>query len=221
MFSRKKTFRPIKSHAKGTKRWELHKYAIATLGGSAPMADAVALPDGEDLNEWLAVHTVDFFNEVSLLYGTISDFCTPDSCPIMNAGADYEYLWADGTTHKTPIKVAAREYVDLLMTWIEGQINDGELFPTSVDVPFPRKFQDAVRVIFKRLFRVYAHIYYQHFERVISLGAEAHLNTCFKHFIFFIIQFDLVDAKERKPLEELIGNLTSKDRAKAEGKSDD
>ena len=31
--------------------------------------------------------------------------------------------------------------------------------------------------IFKRLFRVYAHIYYCHFERMTALGAEPHLNT--------------------------------------------
>lgn len=45
---------------------------------------------------------------------------------------------------------------------------------------------DVVRTIFKRLFRVYAHIYHSHFKQVCSLGEEAHLNTCFKHFIFFV-----------------------------------
>ena len=34
-------------------------------------------------------------------------------------------------------------------------------------------------MIFKRLFRVYAHIYHSHFQKIVSLGAEAHLNTCF------------------------------------------
>jgi hypothetical protein len=45
---------------------------------------------------------------------------------------------------------------------------------------------EVVRTIFKRLFRVYAHIYHSHFKQVCSLGEEAHLNTCFKHFIFFV-----------------------------------
>lgn len=31
-------------------------------------------------------------------------------------------------------QVCARDYVDLLMTWVEGQINNEELFPTSVGV---------------------------------------------------------------------------------------
>src|SRR3989344_5353062 len=37
-----------------------------------------------------------------------------------------------------------------------------------------------IKQIFKRLFRVYAHIYYSHFEKIVDLGEEAHLNTCFK-----------------------------------------
>jgi hypothetical protein len=36
------------------------------------------------------------------------------------------------------------------------------------------------------------------------LSAETHLNTCFKHFIYFIDQFNLVDSRELAPLAELI-----------------
>jgi MOB kinase activator 1 len=44
----------------------------------------------------LAVNTIEFYNEINLLYGTVQEFCTPESCPIMSAGPKYEYLWADG-----------------------------------------------------------------------------------------------------------------------------
>jgi len=37
-----------------------------------------------------------------------------------------------------------------------------------------------------------------------SLGEEAHLNTCFKHFLLFALEFDLVDKKEMAPLAKLI-----------------
>ena len=47
----------------------------------------------------------------------------------------------------------------------------------------------VIKVVFKRLFRVYAHIYHTHFSHLMSLGAETHLNTCFKHFVYFIDQF--------------------------------
>ena len=74
--NKNKTFKPVKSHgASSTKRHKLSEYAKATLG-SGNMRQAVVLPKGEDVNEWLAVNTVDFFNEISLLYGTITEFCT-------------------------------------------------------------------------------------------------------------------------------------------------
>lgn len=131
--NKNKTFKPVKNQAT-TGRNKLSEYAKATLG-SGNMRSAVALPKGEDLNEWLAVNTVDFFNEISLLYGTITEFCTPNSCPIMSAGARYEYLWADGVKIKKPIKVSAPEYVDLLMSWVESQLNDESLFPLQQGTP--------------------------------------------------------------------------------------
>ena len=75
------------------------------------------------------------------------------------------------------------------------------------DVPFPKNFKDIVKNIFKRLFRVYAHIYYSHFDKIIELGEEAHLNTCFKHFYFFITEFQLIPPQELEPLKDLIANL--------------
>ena len=89
------------------------------------MLQAVKLPKGEDVNEWLAVNTVDFFNELSMLYGTISEYCSKASCPVMQAGDSVKYLWADGVKIKKPIECSAPEYVDYLMSWVESQLNDG------------------------------------------------------------------------------------------------
>jgi len=38
--------------------------------------------------------------------------------------------------------------------------------------PFPRNFRDTVRTIFRRLFRVYAHLYSNHFDQICALGIE-------------------------------------------------
>jgi hypothetical protein len=51
---------------------------------------------------------------------------------------------------------------------------------------------------------VYAHIYHSHFQQICTLGAEAHLNTCFKHFIYFTGAFGLVKREEQAPLGELV-----------------
>jgi MOB kinase activator 1 len=203
----KKSLRPAKGHEKGTKQYTLHTAARATLG-SGDLAHAVALPEGTEMNEWLDVHIFDFYNEISLLYGTVIDFCTISSCPKMCAGPKYEYLWADGVKVVTPKPVSAPEYVDLLMTWIEEQLDNESIFPRKPGAGYPANFSSVIaRNIFKRLFRVYAHIYHHHHPQVVELGAEAHLNSCFKHFIFFIGHFKLVDEKELAPLDPLISAL--------------
>jgi len=78
-------------------------------------------------------------------------------------------------------------------------------------VPFPKNFLSLVKNIFKRLFRVYAHIYHSHFPKIVSLGEEAHLNTSFKHFIYFVKEFELIDKKELAPLQELITQFLNKE----------
>nr|CAD2159832.1 unnamed protein product [Meloidogyne enterolobii] len=59
----------------------------------------------------------------------------------------------------------------------------------------------------KRLFRVYSHVYHQHFNLIEQLAAVAHLNTSFKHFILFANEFELIDKKQQEPLAELIEKL--------------
>ncbi len=54
--------------------------------GSGNMNLAVELPTGEDLYEWLAVNTIEFYNEISLLYGTQVEYCNSETCPVMSAG---------------------------------------------------------------------------------------------------------------------------------------
>lgn len=136
------------------------KHAAATLG-SGNLRLAVMLPEGEDLNEWVAVNSklkrlfsiaaiyfvsteskyhclfslaVDFFNQINMLYGTITEFCTEESCPIMSAGPKYEYHWADGHTVKKPIKCSAPKYIDYLMTWVQDQLDDETLFPSKIGI---------------------------------------------------------------------------------------
>jgi len=151
---------------------------------------------------------VDFYNQANILYGSIQEFCTSATCPVMSAGPQYEYLWAD--EKNKAVQVTAGQYVDNLMTWIQQLLDDENVFPSKTDTAFPKNFKQTISLIFKRLFRVYAHIYYSHFQRVCSLGQEAYLNTCFKHFYYFIAKFNLVEAKEQAPLQELIDNLILK-----------
>ena len=78
----------------------------------------------------------------------------------------YEYHWADGVTVKKPIKCSAPEYVNYLLSWAQGILDDEAIFPVKIGDPFPKNFMSCVKNILKRLFRVYAHMYHSHFNRV-------------------------------------------------------
>lgn len=91
----------------------------------------------------------------------------------------FEYLWADGKKYKKATRLTAPEYIDNLMAWVQDYLDDETLFPSKMGVPFPKTFTPTVKQIFKRLFRVYAHIYYTHFDKVLALTEEAHLNSSF------------------------------------------
>ena len=57
---------------------------------------------------------------------------------------------------------------------------------------------------------MYAHVYHSHIAKVASLGEEAHLNTSFKHFMYFVQEFKLVDPKECEPMKDVINSLLNK-----------
>lgn len=244
--------------------FHLRKYAQSTLGNGLQLKMAVCLPEGENLNEWLAVNLVDFVQQLSMLYGLVAgEFCTASQCPQMTAGAGYEYLWSDdagqgGAGHpsgilsaaarsmrKKPIRVSAPEYIELLMNWVQQQLGNEVIFPSKFtsnlfgagdpatgmnsmlqsspyqyQIQYPKSFiNSTVKPIFKRLFRVYAHLYHSHFAALVSLGEEAHLNTSFRHFMLFCREFNLMNAcqsstshslnQQQQPVFDTSNNLTA------------
>ena len=79
-------------------------------------------------------------------------------------------------------------------------------------------------MIFKRLFRAYAHFYHAHFDDyhrshiilkllfdtfvcTLSLGMQDHVNKCFRHFMLYVKEFDLVSEKDQAPLKDFIPQI--------------
>ncbi|XP_049735154.1 MOB kinase activator 3C isoform X1 [Elephas maximus indicus] len=133
VFSKDKTFRPRKRFEPGTQRFELYKKAQASLKSGLDLRSVVRLPPGESIDDWIAVHVVDFFNRINLIYGTMAEHCSETSCPVMAGGPRYEYRWQDERQYRRPAKLSAPRYMALLMDWIESLINDEEVFPTRVE----------------------------------------------------------------------------------------
>ena len=121
------------------------------------------LPDGlDDLNEWTALHTIAFFEHINLIYGTVSEFCSPGNCPEMAGPGNRTYVWIDDKGKKS--KVNAPQYVDYIMTLAQKTINDEAVFPTKHGVQFPTTFEVTVKKLHKLLFHVLAHLYFAHFK---------------------------------------------------------
>uniref|UniRef100_A0A0K0ES49 MOB kinase activator-like 3 n=1 Tax=Strongyloides stercoralis TaxID=6248 RepID=A0A0K0ES49_STRER len=202
-----KTFRPKKKFRPGTLRYNLHKRATATLKSGIDLKEAVKVPNNDTFEDWLAVHTVEFFNRINLLYGVIQTSCTNETCPIMSGGERYEYLWQDGDKYPKPTQLPAPEYVNNLMEWIETKINDDKIFPPNISVPFPSDFKKVCKKILTRLHRVLVHVFIHHFDCVKLLGVEPHANTLYKHFYFFVTEHSLVSTKELDALKGMINAL--------------
>jgi len=197
---------PKKKIQQGSKQYTLRQSLKASLGNGNMIKESVKLPPGENSNEWIAMNTIELYNTMNLCYGIVSEFCTDATCPQMTAGSKVTYYWANSKKKEKPVSLSAPEYVEKLVVWISEQLDDTSIFPNETS-EFGRSFLPTVKKILSRMFRVYAHIYHNHWEKVKSLGAEAHLNTCFKHFYFFTHEFELIDEKDLQPMQPLIEKL--------------
>ncbi|GAA6000022.1 hypothetical protein JCM10207_006017 [Rhodosporidiobolus poonsookiae] len=169
----------------------------------------VALPKYVDVNEWVAVNLVDLFNNLNLFYSVVTEFCTVENNPTMSAGPGMDYTWIDASRKR--VKLPAPQYIDYVLTWVEGLIKDEAVFPTKAGREFSPNFPSVARHIYTQLLRIFAHLYHAHYEIYLHLSMEGHLNSLFAHFLTFGREFDLLEPKEcRAPKEGwpfVIGDL--------------
>jgi len=107
----------------------------------------------------------------------------------MTAGPNYKYYWQDNDKYKKPTMLPAPDYISNVMLWVEGMLNDERVFPSDPAASFPKDFQKIVQNIFKRLFRIYAHIYHHHRDDIKHIGNEENLNSSFRHFMYYTTKY--------------------------------
>ena len=118
-----------------------------------------------------------------------------------------------------------------MQRWISGKIDDSAIFPTEATgvshAPdpssatngddsagddwigkrsgFPKDFMGICRTVFLQMFRVYAHLYWDHFlEPFYHLNLEKQLNSCFSHFILTATTLDLLKVDDIEPMKPLV-----------------
>jgi MOB kinase activator 1 len=172
-----------------------HQHDTRRTFGMGFLRQAVVLPPGQEREEWLALHVVDFFKTLSVLVRIVQD---DENRPRLDPGwgfpPGYEYLWVDPATRK-PIKCSGPDYISHVLNWVEGLVNDERHFPAmpcSMGGSYSRDLEKTVKTVFKRLFRIFAILYTHHYQTVEEMGAVVHLNTAFRHFLFFSFEWDLL-----------------------------
>ena len=235
-FQKKNAFHAIRKHPKGSDQEYIHRKYLSqvTLGRQHPnnlsLKQCVQLPSSSQVpssevpssevpssevptvgrDVWLATHTYDFFNEISVIYGTVVAHCTVDSCPCMSAGPRYKYKWADGIVVKSPIVLPAQEYITLLLDWVDTQLPLLRKDQNSKKVVSDGRLEEIVSCVLKRLFRVYAHMYHSHYPIFCKMGLDKCLNACFGRFIWFVNVFELVEKKHFVCMEEVMNEIMKK-----------
>jgi len=120
-----------------------------------------------------------------------------------------DYTWIDASRKR--VKLPAPQYIDYVLTWVEGLIKDEAVFPTKAGREFSPNFPSVARHIYTQLLRIFAHLYHAHYDAYLHLSMEGHLNSLFAHFLTFGREFDLLEPKEcRAPKEGwpfVIGDL--------------
>jgi MOB kinase activator 1 len=149
---------------------------------------------------WIAANLLTVQTNLAMITGILEDHC---SCAVMDAkfgeGHSIVYKWPIGASKE---KVSAMEYTDRLNDALEELLSDRDLIPLDGS-PFPRDFESRVATLMKRVFRLFAHTFLSHFQAVSQEEAEAHVRFCYKHFLFFVKEFNLVDDSDMVPLQAL------------------
>ena len=162
----------------------------------------VHLPAYLDIGEWIAFNVFEFFTNLKEIYSIIAEYIIPEAYPTMNAGPHTDYLWLDANNRQ--VSLPAGQYIDLALAWIDNKLADRNIFPTQRKASFPSTFLKDVQRIMIQIFRIFAHIYHHHFDKIVHLSFEAHWNSLFAHFISFSKEFNIIDRNDMTPLLPLI-----------------
>lgn len=94
-------------------------------------------------------------------------------------------------------------------------ISNEDFFVTDSKKAFPKDFKSTAAKILRRIFRVYCHVFHHHWDKIEEVDAVPLTNSCLKHLLFFMQEFELLPEKEAAPLQDFIDEMVAKEEAKA------
>lgn len=172
------------------------------------LKEAIKCPPNEDVNEWIAANTFDLTNELNILWNILPPAAHKKySEPGSGFPKGVKYRW-----DKVNSSLTSEEYVDIALTWIQDQCENPDIFPdveSDRSLKYPEDYIEGyVKKIYVKFFRIFCILYCSYKE---DLGQDnmAHLNTCFRHYLFFALEHKLMPADENEliPIRSIVEKL--------------
>jgi MOB kinase activator 1 len=155
-------------------------------------------PKDTVLQAWLAAHLIDFVNCLNSIVSSVYPAC---SCVAMTAGSAFTYKWQNEHTGDRK-DLTARAFIDRTFEFVTKTIKQ-EIVPqleSSTPVPL-NNFEKLCEKVFKQLFRVWAHLFKDHYTTMGELDVLGRAHLAFKWFAFFVVEHKLLTEKEILPLK--------------------
>eukprot|EP01083_Nonionella_stella_P146700 461731_1 len=141
------------------------------------------LPPEQDQHVWVMEHIRQFIQELNMLVVYLDPACNETTCPKMTA-SKWEFLCA---THPQPQECCAIDYIQHTLNGFSATVNNLELFPSRIRVP-ERSCQQFGSMA-RRLYRTFAHAYFEHREIFDQFENDTFLCS---RFVKFCIMFQLM-----------------------------
>lgn len=142
------------------------------------------LPEGQDLGAWKIEHLRLFCMQLNRLATYLQECCHPETCNQMTATEQWIFLCA---AHKQPNECPAIDYTRHTLDGAASLLNSNKYFPSRVTI---RENSVAkLGSVCRRIYRIFSHAYYHHFQVFDVFERETHL--C-KRFSKFVTDYELM-----------------------------
>lgn len=136
------------------------------------------LPEGQELGAWKVEHLRQFCMQLNRLAAKLQECCCPDTCSQMTATEQWIFLCA---AHKQPTECPAIDYVRHTLDGAANLLNSNKYFPSRVTI----KESSVAKLgsVCRRIYRIFSHAYYHHYQVFDEFERETHLCERFSKFV--------------------------------------
>lgn len=140
--------------------------------------EILKLPEGQDLGAWKIEHLRLFCMQLNRLASKLQECCQPETCNQMTATEQWIFLCA---AHKQPNECPAIDYTRHTLDGAASLLNSNKYFPSRVTI----KESSVAKLgsVCRRVYRIFSHAYYHHFQVFDDFERETHLCKRFSKFV--------------------------------------